>query len=112
MAEASRLPVTPVFHHTTGLRSNTQAGSERSMAMIAVIGHSRLLTAIMGLQGKGQWSGWLGSGGDGRHGEVDACPYPAVAVAPSPDVPSRLCGLGGVWWGRGRKVSALLGFEP
>ena len=54
---------------------------------------------------------WLESGGGGRHGGVVACPYPAVAVAPSPDVPSRLCRLGGVWWGRGRKVSALLGMS-
>jgi len=55
---------------------------------------------------------WLESGGGGRHGGVVACPYPAVAVAPSPDVPSILGGMDGVWWGRGREVSALLGFEP
>ena len=111
MAEASRLSVTPVFHHTTGLIGNTQARSARSTAMTPVFGHGRLLAASMRSQGKGQWSGWLESGGGGRHGGVVACPYPAVAVAPSPDVPSRLCRLGGVWWGRGREVSALLGMS-
>ena len=62
VAEASRLSVTPVFHHTTGLTGNTQARSAHSTAMIPVFGHGRLLAASMRVQGNEQQSCWNQAG--------------------------------------------------
>ena len=111
MAEASRLPDTPVFHHTTGLTGNTQAGSARSTAMTPVFGRGRLLSASMRLQGNGQRSGrWNRAGVAAMVGWLHAH-IPPWRLPPLLMCRPAFGRVDGVWWGRGREVSALLGMS-